>query len=251
MTEEDRKGADDGFSTDWIEVRRASDISTDEGKAALVRLVERYSPGLKAYLSGHFRFGQDEVDDIFQTFIEKRILKDRLIARADQSRGSFRAFLLSAVHNFALSDLRQRSSQKRLPEHKLVSLDDVSDKEMPAQFDEVGETAEFVWAQAVIAGALLDMHNELNRTGRSDIWELFVGRVLQPLLQDEPPPTYASLVEQFGFKSPAQALNTLVTAKRMFRRHLRAVIVQYTGDASVADDELAHLKHVLGKHPKR
>jgi hypothetical protein len=46
-------------------------------------------------------------------------------------------------------------------------------------------------------------------------------------------------------------LNTLVTAKRMFRRHLRAVIVRYTGDSSAAEDELAQLKRALGKNTRR
>jgi len=48
------------------------------------------------------------------------------------------------------------------------------------------------------------------------------------------PPPYEELVAQFGLKSPAQATNALATGKRMFARHLRAVIAQYeNGDQAV------------------
>ncbi len=251
MSEANRSGAADEFSTDWIEVRKAGNSATEDGKAALVRLIERYRPSLKAYLCGRFRFEFQEVDDLFQTFIEKRILEDGLISRADEKRGSFRAYLLKALHRFALIEIRQRKCQKRLPRDKMVHLQDVSPDDLPTHIPELKNMAEIAWAQAVIAGALLDMHNELKLTGRVQIWEVFVGRILGPLLRDDPPLEYASLIKHFGFKSPAQALNTLVTAKRIFRRHLTAVIALYTGDGSVVDEELAHLQRVMSRKPGR
>src|SRR5436309_15965884 len=66
------------------------------------------------------------------------------------------------------------------------------------------------------------------------IWKIFEVRVLRPALDGVDPPPYDQLISEFGLKSPAQATNALATGKRMFARHLRAVIAQYeTGDKAV------------------
>jgi len=66
-------------------------------------------------------------------------------------------------------------------------------------------------------------------------------------LEGVEPPPYEELVAQFNLRSPAQATNALATGKRMFARHLRAVIAQYeTGDKAVRA-EIESLRVFLGK----
>ena len=55
-----------------------------------------------------------------------------------------------------------------------------------------------------------------------DIWGVFEARVLGPLFQNAEPVPYEQIVARFGFKSPAQASNVLVSARRMFERVLRS-----------------------------
>jgi DNA-directed RNA polymerase specialized sigma24 family protein len=247
MAKDDARTEFTSFSTDWQQVRQASDPSSEQGREALAQLIARYRPGLTAYLTAQFRFDSEEVQDVFQSFIEQKILREGLLARADERRGRFRTFLLSAVHNFALSHLRRRRSAKRSPSQPLLNLEDVPQTELPASSDPSSEEAEAMWAQAVIAGALLDMYHELQSSGRLEIWEVFAGRVLRPLLNDEPPLGYTELIDQFEFASPTQALNVLVTAKRMFRRHLRNVVVRYVGEGPAVDAELEQLRWILEK----
>jgi hypothetical protein len=61
--------------------------------------------------------------------------------------------------------------------------------------------------------------------------------VLLPTLAGSAATAYETLVERFGFHSPGQASNALVTAKRHFERTLRAVIAE-TEDTT-SDDEIA------------
>ena len=232
--------------TDWDHVKEASNATTVQGSEALGRLMERYRPWILAHLASRFNFKDHELQDVFHDFIEQKVLRHGLLGQADPKRGSFRAFLRNAVDNFAVSEIRRRNAQKRSPGVAIENLDALDHCEIPAHPPTPPNTSrDLVWAQAVIAGALLDMRNELTRLNRTDIWEVFEGRVLRTILDDEPPLDYTTIISRFKYESPSQALNTLVTAKRMFRRHLRAVIAQYTRNETEVDEELARLKWIL------
>ena len=234
-------------STDWDDVREATNSTSVRGSDALGRLVEKHRPWLLAHLAFRFGFMEHELQDVLQSFIEHKILKNDLLGHADPVKGSFRAFLRSAVDNFATSEIRRRKALKRAPEGCVcVDVDSLSPSELLVEPPQPpNPPRDIVWAQAVIAGALLDMHNALVRQDRLDIWDLFNGRVLQTILNDEPPLDYRTIIARHRYRSPAQALNALVTAKRMFRRHLRAVIAQYAQNDKEVEEELARLKWVL------
>jgi hypothetical protein len=73
--------------------------------------------------------------------------------------------------------------------------------------------------------------------------------VLLPTLTDNAPPAYATLIGQFGFRTPEQASNALVNSKRHFARTLRAVIAETENMATDAeiDAEIADLRTTLQK----
>jgi hypothetical protein len=54
-------------------------------------------------------------------------------------------------------------------------------------------------------------------------------------------------VEKFGFRSPTEASNALVTAKRMFVRALRAVVAEYARDENGIDREIEELRAILSR----
>jgi hypothetical protein len=208
--------------------------------------MERYRSWILAHLASRFHFKDHELQDIFHDFIEQKVLRNGLLSQADPKRGSFRTFLRNAIDNFAVSEIRRRNAKKRSPGVTIENLDALHHSELPAHPPPPPSASrDLVWAQAVIAGALLDMRNELVRTNRTDIWDIFEGRVLQSILNDQPPLDYATIISRFHYRSPSQALNTLVTAKRMFRRHLRAVIAHYTHNETKVDEELERLRWIL------
>jgi hypothetical protein len=61
---------------------------------------------------------------------------------------------------------------------------------------------------------------------------------------------YDQLVERFGLKSPLEASNTLLSAKRMFKGHLDEVIRDYAGKDAATDLEVQALKDFLGRLSK-
>jgi hypothetical protein len=86
---------------------------------------------------------------------------------------------------------------------------------------------------------------------RRQIWEMFRIRLLEPVFNDAPPPSYDELIEQFGLKSPTDASNTLLSAKRIFKAHLGKVIKEYAGQDAAAALEIKALEDFLGRLAKR
>jgi hypothetical protein len=57
-------------------------------------------------------------------------------------------------------------------------------------------------------------------------------------------------MRRIGFKTPLQASNALVTAKRMFERQLRSVVAEYAGDESEVESELMDLRRIFSDAPE-
>jgi hypothetical protein len=103
------------------------------------------------------------------------------------------------------------------------------------------------WAREVIAEALGRVKTECMASGSLACWNVFDCRVIAPILDGVEPLPYEQLVRRFGFKSPTEASNALVTAKRMFVRALHAVVAEYAGDKGRTDEEIHELRAILSR----
>ena len=231
-------------TTRWSSVARAGSDEAEATRAALDRLLGRYLPALKAHLVYQRRMTPDRADDLLQGFVSEKILQKNLIARADRDRGKFRTFMLYALDNYVVSAMRRASAKKRSPaEGATVGLDEHLDH--VAADEGPSDVFDVAWARQVLAEVLSRMESECADSGRSDIWGVFECRVLKPMLDRGDPLPYEELVERFGLKSPAQASNVLVTAKRMFARILQSVVAEYAGDDVEA--EISELRLILSR----
>jgi hypothetical protein len=233
--------------TDWVELSTAQDLTTDQGREALGRIIRRLRPLFMARLTTKFGFRPPEAEDLLQAFLHEKIMVGGLLRLADPNRGRFLAFLLNAFDNFVLTELRRSRSLRRKPLGTEVPIHVLADSELPHHVDPPDDQLEIVWVQAVIAGTLLNMQAELVRRGRHNVWSVFEHRILLPMLDDQPPMQYSELIERFGFASPSDAFNVLATAKRMFQRHLKSVIAEYTANDRDVEEELSHLQAVVSK----
>ena len=84
-------------------------------------------------------------------------------------------------------------------------------------------------------------------SGRSAYWSVFDCRVVAPIFDGVEALPYDQVVERFGFRSPTEASNALVTAKRMFVRALRAVVAEYARDEDGIDREIEELRAILSR----
>ena len=220
--------------TQWSLVDRAGQDG-ESARRALGQLLERYRPALESHLIRRKGIREDEVDDFLQGFVSSKILEKNILAQADRERGKFRTFLLTVLDRYVANERRRR---------RPAPLDGDMNLADPSAGPD--EQYHHNWAREVVSTAIERMRQECERSGRTDVWAIFERRLLGPVLREADPPPYEALVERFGFRSPMQAANLLITGKRMFVRALRSVVGEYAAEREV-EAEIADLQEILSR----
>ena len=233
--------------TRWTFVEYAGQPDHPAQPKALADLLTQYLPALKAFLAAQFRVDDQQAEDLLQSFVLEKVLKVGVLARADRERGKFRTFLLHALSNFVISELRRARARKRAPEQSLVSLEELAEEGIEPALAAGAANFDVAFARHVIQQAVRRMQAQCEGTGRNDIWGVFIGRLLNPIFEQSEPSRYEELVERFGFQSPGHASNVLITAKRMFARILRTVVAEYAGSEAEIEAELNKLRAILSE----
>jgi DNA-directed RNA polymerase specialized sigma24 family protein len=225
-------------TTHWSLVAEAGGEAGKSQQSALGRLLNAYMPPLRMYLVYAKRIPLHQADDLLQSFIADQILERRLLQSAEQNRGRFRAFIVTALRNFCVKQRRYEKAKKRQP-NKSIPLDEALGLADIAASP--AEVFDLMWARQVLAQAIDLMRAECQRR-RPQLWRLFEARVLAPALYGKTPISYAQMVADFGFVSPTQAANAVVTANRMFARMLRKVVGRYEKDPEEIEEEIRNLR---------
>jgi DNA-directed RNA polymerase specialized sigma24 family protein len=230
--------------TRWSLVARARETDMDTRMAAMNTLLQTYLPVLQWYLTRHTGLSFHEREDLIQGFVARKILDQDILSKADRARGRFRSFLLGAFQNYIRDELRKQHAARRAPPGghllPLEEADGVSsgDREMERELQQV-------WLRQLVAQAAASMQEACTAEKREDVWSIFASRLLDPMLGGDKPEPYDALVARLGLESPSQASNLLVTAKRMFARHLREVVAETVSDPDQVEEELQELKKSL------
>jgi DNA-directed RNA polymerase specialized sigma24 family protein len=229
----------------WSEVDRTRSCDSQIALAALGGLLERYSRPLRAHLGFRFRVDEERAADWLQEFIQRKVLLGELLSKASRDRGRFRTFLLNALDNFVVSELRKEQAQRRQPQSGMVSLENLSPGEEGRLAAHSADEFTLEWARAVLAETLVRMETACRSKSCLERWGVFKARLLDPALDGVQAPPYEDLVLRFGFRSPAEASNALITARRQFGRLLREVVAEYASSGADVETELADLMRAL------
>lgn len=230
--------------TNWTAVLQAGRSDFSISGAAQDELLRVYLPALQGYLLRVRVLSPDHVEDILQGFVADKIVKGGLFRKADQARGRFRNLVLKSLNNYVNTWLQKRA---RGPVEG-VGVDHLPDIAVEAEqtvpFDED-------WARQTVTAALETMQRECVQKSRGDVWDVFCCRVVRPAYEDAPEVPYEAIVEKFNLSSPREAINLLVTAKRMFVRCLREAIGRYAAEGEDVDGEMADLRSILMRSRNR
>jgi DNA-directed RNA polymerase specialized sigma24 family protein len=231
--------------TDWAALGQAA----EGDDARLDRLIRQYWAPLKIFLGATFPDLRDQADVVLQEFAEDKILKKGWLQRADRSRGQFRQFLKTSLRNFVLDRLN-RADVKHAP----VSLEELK-QELPGE-QAASEEFDLTWVRTVLAETLRRMEADCrdpagDQPRRGNIWEMFRIRLLAPIFDGARPAPYEELIERFGLRSPTDASNMLLSAKRMFKSHLNDVIKEYAGQDAATAKEIRELEEFVARMAKR
>jgi len=204
-------------------------------------------------------------DDLLQDFAAGKILKEGWLQKSDPRKGRFRDFLRKSLDNLVWSwwksrpeyrawlSRKQKGRSSRSGSETDIPIEVPLPDEQPAP-EPAAEQFNLAWAQAILAETLERMERDCKSPPREQprrgyIWEVFHCRILEPIFSDAKSTPYEELVERFGLQSPAEASNMLLSAKRMFSRHLNSVIAEYERHGCERM-ELEELKGVLSRVSK-
>jgi DNA-directed RNA polymerase specialized sigma24 family protein len=232
--------------TEWGLVSLAGVPESPDRQIALDTILVRYLPALRLYVTTRFRVPSDRADDWLQSFILEKVLERNLLAHARPDRGKFRSFLVKTLHNYVIQQLRKEACRGGAPGMS------ISYEELSLTTDIAAPSADAIfdlpWAHQVLRESLRRMKHDCLSTGRQVHWEVFSGRLLQPLLHGSQPVPYETLARQLGLALVEEACTLLLSAKRTFTRHFRSVVAEYTANENLIEAEMADIKELIFTH---
>ena len=232
--------------TRWSAVERAGNRDADAWTEALESLMRLYRPVLVRHLVSRVRVSPDRAEDLVQTFLLEKVLGQNVLNQASPQKGRLRSFILKVFSNFVRSQLREQLALKRRPSspdaERLDDLPERASGETP-----LSESFDVLWARQVLAQTVARVREECRSKDRRALLGVLEARILSPIFTDAPPMPYEELVTRFGLRSPSEASNLLITAKRLFARVLREVVRETVADEGDVEAEIQELKRVLGK----
>lgn len=248
----DTGGLGRGFETTrWtaIEAIRSKD---DSHKCALVgKMLALYWKPVYWYLRQKGNTNE-QAKDLTQGFFQEVVLGHELIQQADQAKGRFRTFLLTALDRYVTSEYRKETARKRIPTDKLLSLDHIESGNLAETIG--GFTSEesfnYVWVSELLDQMIKEVEEECHRRKMSTHWKVFRDRVLRPIMAEKQPASMMDICNQYGIESPTKASSMIIAVKRRFqatlRRHLRQFV---TSDVQISE-EIRELVRFLKKKPQ-
>lgn len=241
-------GAIESFTTThWTELREMGSMDHVRRKLMTDFLIGRYWKPVYCYLR-HKGFANDSAKDMTQDFFCEIVLEKGLFSRADQAKGRFRTFLLTALDHYVIDTHRIRSAQKRKPRGDVKSLDHIDEMpDLPADRIQASPDQVFcyAWASSLLDDVLATVESECRGAGKITHWWVFRDRVLGPIMEDSDATSMAEICQKYGIERESQASNMIVTVKRRFKAALADRLRMHVSTEAEVGDELSDLLEIL------
>lgn len=210
-----------------------------EGAAArdaLATLCRAYHRPVLAYVRARLN-GRDEAEDVTQAFFA-HLLKQNLPARADPTRGKFRAFLQTSVKNFLANEIKHARAKRRGGDAQLVPetvLETLADEALGPE-----QAFEREWARAVVREAMGRLAHETKRAGKAKLFA-----ELRPYLVEPPDAAeYEAVARSNGMRRATIAVAVHRLRARL-KELVREVLADTTESEAAVEEELKELRSAL------
>ena len=239
MTETAQKPNNDGFhTTRWSLVERAG----KDCDRALASLCEGYWYPLYAYASR--RMDRDAAQDATQAFFAV-LLEKNYVESADQTKGKFRAFLLTAFKRFLANRHDHEQAKKRGGGIRKFSLDfesaDSSCSFQPTDDMTPEKVFERQWVLTLLQNVIERLKEHYTQKG-PDVLKRF--EMLKHHMLGEPVSDYATVGDELGMKPEAVRVHVHRMRQR-YREALRNEVASTIDSEADIDDEIRKLFETL------
>ncbi len=235
-------------TTCWIDIRDAKANDHARRKVILDNLLRTYWKPVYCYLR---RKGYDNeaAKDLTQGFFHEIVLGRELVQRADERKGRFRTFLLTALDHYVSNVYRKETAEKRSPKGQLMrfgEFDGANGAEIPAGALP-DEAFHYTWASNLLDDVLAKVKNECYETDKAVHWEVFNAKVLASIFGEIQTPSLTEICKKYDIDSESKASNMIITVKRRFSAVLKRCLRQFVQSDSEVEDEFNHLLKILSK----
>jgi RNA polymerase sigma factor (sigma-70 family) len=225
-------------TTRWTMVATAGRSSDAEAAGALEDLCRTYWSPLYGYLRGR-GYGAEEAQDLTQGFFAG-LLERQALRLADQTRGRFRAFLLTALKRYVINQHEREAASRRGGHYVRFPLDFDEAERTYAMEHRNDDTPERVfdrkWAAIVLDRTLIRLRQECAAGGRGP-----AAHVLLPYLTDTGDlPTYREAAESLELSEGAVKV-AVHRLRQRFGAILRLEVGETVLDPESVDDEMREL----------
>jgi RNA polymerase sigma-70 factor (ECF subfamily) len=231
-------------TTHWSVVLRAAGNDPAGAQAALERLCKTYWYPLYAYVR---RRGQsvEDAQDLTQAFFA-RVLERNWLARADQAKGRFRTFLLTAMERFLANEWDKLRALKRGGGRPHVPVQaDTGETRYgvePVDTRTPEQAFEYRWALALLDEVVTQLETEHEARGQASLFA-----ALKPcLVGDREGQPYAALAATLGLEEGTVKV-AVHRLRQRYRELLRAEIANTVESPEEVAAEMHHLFNVLAQ----
>lgn len=230
------------LTTHWSVVLSAAKNDTTHAMSALEHLCGIYWYPLYAYVRRR-GFASHDAQDLTQAFFA-RLLERRWVGDADQSKGRFRTFLLTAMSRFLSDEWDKVSAQKRGGgiAHVPVQIGDAETRYglEPKDTATPEQCYERQWALTLLDQVLQQLKADFEEDGKGALFAK-LNATLQGRSESQP---YAQLADELGISIGAVKV-AVHRMRKKYRQLLREHIAQTIVASEDLDEELRYLFSVL------
>jgi RNA polymerase sigma factor (sigma-70 family) len=229
-------------TTRWSVVLAAGHGDTTSAHKALTHLCRTYWYPLYAYVRRR-GYSPHDAQDLTQEFFA-RLLEGNWLAQADQERGRFRSFLLTAMKHFLINEWKKVHAQKRGGRQPILSLNDDS-AEQRYQLEPVERMTpetlfERGWALALLNDVLGRLEEEYGREGKQEWLE-----AMRPALTvDHGKIRYDEIAVKLGMTETAARV-AVHRLRQRYRRLIQAEVASTVAAPEEVAEEMRHLFNIL------
>ena len=234
------------FSTTRWSVVLSAGHRTAGGRDSFASLCQASWFPLYAYVRRRGHTPEDAQDLTLAFFT--RLMEMNWVASADQTKGRFRTFLLTAMKHFLADEWDRERAQKRGGGIAPLALELATAEAQYAREPVDAETPEHIferrWALTLLDQVLARLRSEYERDGKGALFE-----ALHPTLVGErTAQPYGELADSLD-SSEAAIKSAVHRLRQRYRQLLREEITGTVGVPTDVDDELRHLFAILSAQP--
>jgi RNA polymerase sigma factor (sigma-70 family) len=234
--------------TRWTEIVNLE--KSDEVQKVLIinELLKRYWKPVYCYLRRK-GYNNETAKDLTQSFFGEVVLGRELIQQANQAKGRFRTFLLTAIDRYVIDLHRYQAARKRRPKGEIFQLDDMDVlnvlTETPDSTPE--QSFHYAWISDLLDRVLCEVKNEFFNSKREIFWQVFDEKVLKPVISSSISPSLKEICVKYGIDREKKASNMIITVRRRLRKSLEHCMRQFAYSDSQVEREIAEMLRIFSK----